>query len=322
MGENTPSVSDIRAVMDASNGSNGFGYPYPVYANNGFGGNGFGNGDGSWIWLILILVLFGNNGWGNGNGFGGNGFNNEYAWLSNGQKEIMQNTTNGFDSLQLGNQINQIATGVNGLSTQLCNCCADVNANLCNGFAGVNATVNSGFANAETAANSRQMANMQQAFNSEIATLNGFNNLNNALQNCCCSNELATCRTQNLVSNEANATRFADANNTRDIITNATANTQAILDKLCQLELDGVKAQVEAKNDRIAELQSQLQMADLRASQTAQNAFISQGFANEVDALYNRLANCPVPSTPVYGRTPIFTCNQNQGCGCGCNGNF
>ena len=316
MGDNL-SPSDIAAIVD-NNRNN---YPYPMYNNGGFG-NGFGNGDGSWIWLILILVLFGNNGWGNGNGFGGNGFNNEYAWLSNGQKEIMQNTTNGFDSLQLGNQINQIATGVNGLSTQLCNCCADVNANLCNGFAGVNATVNSGFANAETAANSRQMANMQQAFNSEIATLNGFNNLNNALQNCCCSNELATCRTQNLVSNEANATRFADANNTRDIITNATSNTQAILDKLCQLELDGVKAQVEAKNDRIAELQSQLQMADLRASQTAQNAFISQGFANEVDALYNRLANCPVPSTPVYGRTPIFTCNQNQGCGCGCNGNF
>lgn len=313
MGDNL-SPADISAIVD-NNRNN---YPYPMY-NNGFG-NGFG-ADGGWIWLILILALFGGfggNGW--GNGFGGNGFNNEYAWLSNGQKEIMQNTTNGFDSLQLGNQINQIATGVNGLSTQLCNCCADVNSNLCNGFAGVNSTVSNGFANAEIAANGRQMANMQQAFNSEIATLNGFNNLNNALQNCCCSNELATCRTQNLVSNEANATRFADANNTRDIITNATSNTQAILDKLCQLELDGVKAQVEAKNDRIAELQSQLQMADLRASQTAQNAFISQGFANEVDALYNRLANCPVPSTPVYGRTPIFTCNQNQGCGC--NGNF
>lgn len=129
---------------------------------------------------------------------------------------------------------------------------------------------------------------------------------------------MATCQTQNIVQNEGNATRFADANNTRDIITNATSNTQAILDKLCQLELDGVKAQVEAKNDRIAELQTQLNMANLAASQTAQNAFISQGFANEVDALYNRLNNCPVPTTPVYGRTPIFTCNNN-GCGCGNN---
>ena len=162
---------------------------------------------------------------------------------------------------------------------------------------------------------------MQQAFNSEIATLNGFNNINNALQQCCCDNRLATCQTQNIVQSEANATRFADANNTRDIIESQNRNSQAILDKLCQLELDGVKAQVEAKNDKIADLQRELSMADLRASQTAQNAFISQGFANEVDALYNRLNNCPVPSTPVYGRTPIFTCNNNNGCGCGCGNN-
>jgi hypothetical protein len=72
---------------------------------------------------------------------------------------------------------------------------------------------------------------------------------------------------------------------------------------------------VEAKNDRISELQTQINMATLRESQTAQNAFIAQGFANEVDQLYNRLSNCPVPSTPVYGRTPIFTCNQPCGCG-------
>ena len=305
MGDNM-SPADVRSVIDASNDSRGFAYPYPMYGG-GFGNSGFG-GDSSWLWLIIILALFG--GWGNnnGNGFGG-GFNNDYAWLSNGQKEIMQNTNDGFNTLQLANQLTGINSGVQNLSTQLCNCCSDINA-----------TVNSGFANAETSANARQMANMQQAFNSEIATLNGFNNINNALQQCCCDNRLATCQTQNIVQNEANATRFADANNTRDIITNATSNTQAILDKLCQLELDGVKAQVEAKNDKIADLQRELSMADLRASQTAQNAFISQGFANEVDALYNRLSNCPVPSTPVYGRTPIFTCNNN-GCGCGCGSN-
>lgn len=302
MGENTPSVSDIRAVMDASNGSNGF--AYPVY---GMGGNGgFGSGYGSdWIWIILLLALFGGFG-NNGNGFG-NGFNNDYAWLSNGQKEIMQNTNDGFNTLHLSNQIEGVRDGIYGLSNQLCNCCADMSQ-----------TVNAGFANAEVAANSRQMANMQQAFNSQIATMQGFNGVTSQLADCCCENRLATCQTQNIVQNEANATRFADANNTRDIITNATQNTQAILDKLCQLELDGVKAQVEAKNDKINDLQRELSMADLRASQTAQNAFIAQGFANEVDQLYNRLNNCPVPSTPVYGRTPIFSCNNN---GCGCNGN-
>ena len=301
MGDNL-SPADVKAIVENNN-------PYPMYGN-GFG-NGFG-GDSGWLWFIIILAMM-NGGWGFG-GFGGNfgggvGMDVMYPWLSNGQKEIMQNTNNGFDTLQLTNQLTGINSGVQNLSTQLCNSTNDVIS-----------SVNNNFANAEISANSRQMANMQQAFNSEIATLNGFNNINNALQQCCCDNRLATCQTQNIVQNEGNATRFADANNTRDIITNATSNTQAILDKLCQLELDGVKAQVEAKNDKIADLQRELSMADLRASQTAQNAFISQGFANEVDALYNRLSNCPVPSTPVYGRTPIFTCNNN--CGCGSNNVF
>ena len=274
-------------------------YPYPVmYGNNGMG-NGFLGSDGIWA-ILLFALLFGNGGWGNGGfGFGGNGFDNGYAWLSNGQKEIMNNTNNGFDTLHLSNQIEGVRDGVYGLSNQLCNSTADVVS-----------AVNNGFSNAEIANNSRQIANMQQAFNSQIATLQGFNGLQKSLDTCCCENRLATCQTQNIVQNEANATRFADANNTRDIITNATSNTQAILDKLCQLELDG-------KQDRINELERQLAQADLRASQTAQNAFIAQGFANEVDQLYNRLSNCPVPSTPVYGRTPIFTCNN--GCGCGLN---
>lgn len=305
MGENTPSVSDIRAVMDASNGS--YPYPYPMYGGNGFGNSGFG--DGSWIWLILILALFGgfNGGYGNG-GFGG-GFNNEYAWLSNGQKEIMSNTNNGFDTLHLSNQIEGTRDAIHGISNQICNSTADVTSAITNGFY-----------NSEIAANNRQMADMNQNFSNQIATLNGFNNLNNALQQCCYDNRLATCQTQNIVQNEANSTRFADANNTRDIITNATANTQAILDKLCQLELDGVKAQLDAKNDKIADLQRENLIKDFRESQTAQNGFITQGFVNEVDALYNRLATCPVNTIPVYGNQRIFTCPGNNGCGC--NGNF
>ena len=289
------SPSDIKAIV----GDNSVAYPYPVYAGNGFGGNS-GFGDGGWLWLILILALMG--GWGNnGNGGFGNGFNNDYAWLSNGQKEIMQNTNDGFNTLQLANQLTGISSGVQNLSTQLCNCCADINA-----------TVNSGFANAETAANARQMANMQQAFNNQISTLQGFNGVTNQVADASAENRLGIAGLNATILSENCADRAALQEGVRDIITNATSNTQAVLDKLCQLELDG-------KNEKIVDLQRQLTMADLRASQTAQNAFISQGFANEVDALYNRLANCPVPSTPVYGRTPIFTCPNNN-YGCGCNG--
>lgn len=282
----------------ATTNGNGF-YPYPVmYGNgNGFGNGGFLGGDGIWA-LLLFALLFGNGNWGgNGGFFGGNSFDNGYAWLSNGQKEIMQNTNNGFDTLHLSNQLDTVNSGIYSLSNQLCNTGNDITS-----------AINTTAYNAEIAAANRQMANMNTAFD-----------LSRQFADCCCENRLASCQTQNTIISEAANTRFADANNTRDIITSQTQGTQAILDKLCQLELDGVKAQVEAKNDRIADLQRELSMADLRASQTAQNAFISQGFANEVDALYNRLSNCPVPSTPVYGRTPIFTCPQNNGCGCGFN---
>lgn len=283
----------VQPIVELAGANNGNGYPYPVYpAMGGFGSSFGGFGGDSALWIIVLLALFG---WGNnGNGgFGGN--NNDFAWLSNGQKDIMNHTSDGFNSLHLSNQVEGIRDDVN-----------DIQNAICNSTASVTSAINNGFYNSEIAAANRQIANMNTAFD-----------LSRQFADCCCENRLATCQTQNIVQNEGNQTRFADANNTRDIITNATANTQAILDKLCQLELDGVKAQVDAKNDRIADLQREISMKDLQASQIAQNAFISQGFANEVDALYNRLNNCPVPSTPVYGRTPIFTCNN--GCGCGYN---
>jgi len=304
MGDNL-SPADISAIVDNKNN-----YPYPMY-NNGFG-NGFG-GDGSWIWFILILALFGgfgNGGW--GNGFGGNGFNNEYAWLSNGQKEIMQNTTNGFDSLQLGNQIGQIATGVNNLSTQLCNCCSDISQNLCNNFANTNQTINSGFANAETSANARQMANMQQSFNNQIATLQGFNGITSQLCDASAENRLGQANLTSTILAENCADRAALQEGVRDIITASQNNTQKIIDEIFRDRLD-------EKDSKIDELNRQLQLAELKASQTAQNAFISQGFANEVDQLYSRLATCPISTIPVYGNQRIFTCPNNSGCGCNAN---
>ena len=282
-----------------SNGENGFTMPVaPMGYGSGFGG--FGGNEGAW-WLLILLFALGG-GWGNGfGGFGGgmNGLAADgamlYPWMN--QAEI---TTQGFQNAQLGNQLTSIQSDLGDIQTQ-----------LCNGFSGVNSSVANGFAQAEISNNARQIANMQQAFNSQTAVTGAISDLAAQQASCCCENRLATCQTQNIIQNEGNATRFADANNTRDLLTNQTANTQAILDKLCQLELDG-------KNDRIADLERQLTMANLAASQTAQNAFIAQGLNNEVDALYDRLSNCPVPTVPVYGRQPIFTCNNNYGCGCGC----
>lgn len=270
----------------ATTNGNGFAYPYPVmYGNNGgFGGNGFLGGDG-WIVLLLLLAFSGN--WGNGNGgfFGGN--NNDFAWLSNGQKEIMQNTNQGFDTLHLSNQLDTVNSGIYSLSNQLCNCCADMQQ-----------TVSNGFYNAEISANNRQMADMNQNFA-----------LSQQLSTASADNRLGIANLNSTILSENCADRAALADGLKDVLINQTANTQRILDQLCNDKID-------EKNDKIRDLERQLSMKDLQASQIAQNSFIAQGFANEVDALYNRLNTCPVPTTPVYGRTPIFTCNNN-GCGCG-----
>lgn len=262
----------------------------PMYGGNNGNNGGFG---GDWGWIILLLLLAGvGNGFG---GFGGFGGGDIYPWMN--QAEV---TTSGFQNAALSGQLNGIQSGVQNLSTQLCNCCADMAQ-----------TVTSGFANAETAANARQIANLQQAFASQTAMSQGFSNLASQFADCCCENRLANCQTQNIIQNEGSQTRFADANNTRDIIQSQQDGTRAVLEKLCQLELDG-------KNDRIAELERQLTMANLSASQIAQTAEIQRGQVAEVDALYNRLATCPVGTMPVYGSQPIFTCpNQNNGCGCG-----
>lgn len=296
MESNGMSPADVAAVVGNTDRNFNYGYPVMPFYGNGYGNNN-GFGEGGWLWLILILALMG--GWGNngnGGGFGG-GFNNDYAWLSNGQKEIMQNTNDGFNSLHLSNQIEGVRDGVYGISNQLCNSTADIVQ-----------SVNNGFSSAEIANNSRQMANMQQSFNNQIATLQGFNGLGSQLADCCCENRLGIANLNSTILSENCADRAALADGLKDVLINQTANTQKILDQLCADKID-------AKNEKILDLQRQLDMADLRASQTAQNAFISQGFANEVDALYNRLNSCPVPTTPVYGRTPIFTCNN--GCGCG-----
>ena len=266
----------------------------PMYGGGYGNGNGFGfGGDGWWI-ILLFIILGGWGGYGNG-GFGGNIGGEIYPWMN--QANL---TSEGFQNQLMNDSITSIRDGVFGISTQ-----------LCNGFAGVNATVANGFAQAEIANNARQIADMQQNFA-----------LQSSLADCCCENRLGIADLKYTVATESCADRTQSLMNTRDIIDSQTRGTQAVLDKLCQLELDGVKGQLAAAERENLGLQNALNMASFRESQTAQNALITQGFSNEVDALYNRLNSCPVPTTPVYGRTPIFTCN-NGGCGCGCgNGSF
>lgn len=262
----------------------------PTGYGGGYNGGGFGGFGGDWGWIILLL-LFAGGGWGGGfgGGFGNMALGYDFPWLLNGQQNVMQNTNGGFRDAMLNDGITSIRDGIGSLSTQ-----------LCNGFNGVTAAV-SGAQNAlAQQLYTSQLADLERSFAAQTANTQGLTTLSSQLAQCCCDNRSATQDVKYTIATEACATRSANAQ-----------NTQAILDKLCQLELDGYKRE----NDN---LRAQLSDAKFAASQAAQNAFIAQGLNEEVDALYNRLSNCPVPSTPVYGRTPIFTCNN--GCGCGGNG--
>lgn len=282
----------------------------PYYGGNM--GGGFGNSfGGDWGWIILLL-LFAGGGWGNGfgGGFGGGMLGVDFPWLMNGQQGINNNVSDGFRDAQLHDSVTSVRDGISALSTQLCGCCGDIQTSLCNGFNGVNMSVNNAQNAIAQQLYTNQIADLNRSFDAQTATTAGMNAIGMSLQNCCCENRAGIADLKYTIATENCADRAALSDGVRDIIASQTAGTQRILDQLCQDKID-------AKNDEIARLRQEISMKDLAASQVAQNAFIQNGFANEVDQLYNRLSNCPVPTTPVYGRTPIFTCNQNQ-CGCGC----
>lgn len=222
--------------------SEGMNFSMPVTPTvGGYGGNGgFGFG-GDWAWIILLLVLCG--GWGNGFG-GGFGGGDVYPWLNNSQ-----NINDGFRDQMIGSQIS-------GIQNAITSGFGDIQTALCGGFGSVNASVTNGFAQAEIANNARQIADMQQNFAAQTATLQGFNGVQSQLSQCCCDNRLATVQTQNVVSSDGAATRAA-----------IQGGIQTILDKLCQDKID-------AKNEKIVELNNRIN--SLESNNYIQNALTAQ----------------------------------------------
>lgn len=252
---------------------NGGGMIMPVSPMYGNGNGGFG---GDWAWIVILLLLFGAGGWGNGNGgFGGGGL---YPWMN--QADI---TTSGFQNQMLQSTLAGIQSGVtSGFG--------DVQTALCNGFAGVS----NGFAQAEISENARQMANMNQMFG-----------IQSSLQNCCCENRAGLADVKYTIATEACADRAAVSDALRDVIAANTASTQRILDQMCSDKID-------AKNERIAELERQLTMANLAASQGAQTSRILADNAAQTAALEQYLAPIPRPAYVVQNPN----CCTNV-CGCG-----
>lgn len=320
--------------MNYGGGYGGYPVAYPVMPAYGYGGGGFGDGfGGDWgalIVLFLFASMFGGfgGGWGGFGGWGG-GLGNEitFPWLLNGQQGINANTNAGFNQAATASAIGDLNNAVTSGFSDVQLGIAGVNQNICQSTGQIQNSLCQGFASTTAAVTGAQNAITQQLFNNEINSLNrsfaeqtantqAINGVSSQLAKCCCDQELATANLSALVQRENCQDREALSNGIRDIITNQTANTQRILDVMCQDKID-------AKNERIAALENQVNMQNLAASQAAQTAALVQDNNAQTAALIQRIAPYPVPAYPAYGYG--YGNWGNNGC-CGnfggFNGNF
>lgn len=222
-------------------------------------GGGYGDGmfGGMGGWWLIIILAM--MGW--GNGFGG-GFN------GNGNGFLGADLQRGFDQ-----------------------------QNVMQGITGIQNTLATGFAGVESAANNRQIADMNQYFQ-----------MQSAFQNCCCENRLASANLMTAVAQEGANTRAA-----------AAQGDQMIMNKLCQLELDGIKqnyeGQLRALQNQLSAEQNANQALRFAASQGAQTAQILANNEAQTTALEQYLA--PVPRPAYIVQNPNCCANGFGYGGCG-----
>lgn len=155
--------------------------------------------------------------------------------------------------------------------------------------------ITAGFAGAEVS-RCNQMANLTTQINA----------LGTAQLTAGYQNQLATAQLGSDIAREACANRTTISDGIRDVLASVQNQTQQILTTMAQDKID-------AKNEKIAELQSQLNMANLRESQVAQTAQILASNEAQTTALEQYLA--PVPR-PCYVVQNPNCCSYGYG-GCG-----
>lgn len=247
--------------------------------NDGFGFDGNG---GAWLFLLFIIFMAG--GW-NGNGFGNNN--------GTAVADIGADVQRGFDQSALIN-------GINGLTTVVNNGFSNAEISRCNSQANILQTLNNNQATA--------LAQTNNLFNGISGQLNTI--AMNQLQSSC-DNKATIADLKYTVATENCADRTAISEALRDVIASNTANTQAILDKLCAQEIDALKAQNQ-------QLQMQSYLANLAASQNAQTGQILTDNAAQTTALLRALNPAPVPAYIVSN--PYSSCNCGNNYGSCCNG--
>lgn len=233
------------------------------------GNGGFGSFGGDGAWLILILLLFAAF---NGNGWGGYGNGGAVPYQFNNANNDVQR---GFDQQAVMAGIGAIQNGLSDAAVSQCN----QTQALMTGFASLG----------------------NQMCNDRFDTITTLNNGHNAILQSLSDLKYA-------VATEACADRSAVNNGVRDIIQSQNQNTQAILDKLCQQEIDALKAQN-------ANLQTQINLANLAASQNAQTGQILADNAAQTAVLRQALNPSPIPAYVVQNPNGC-NCGNFNACGC------
>ena len=166
---------------------------------------------------------------------------------------------NQADITSSGFQNAALNTAVSGIQGSITSGFGDVQTALCGGFAGVNASIT----------------------NSTMNAMQNTNAIQSQLAQSSCDNKMLTLQTQNIVQSEGAATRLA-----------IERQTQSILDKICAQEIEHLK-------ERNIELQNQVLVQNLNASQVAQTAQLIADNTAQTQYIVNRVAPYPVPSYTV-----------------------
>jgi len=262
---------------------NGGGVPVSmnvVPSGYGTGGDMFGLGGGNGAWWLIILLLFFNNGWGGNRGCG----NSAPVIIQDGNGGSGGAVQRGFDQAAIMGAVNGIAQGQANAEVSRCN----------------------------------MQANVLQTLNAnQAAMLQSVNGLAMGLQQCCCDNRAGLADVKYAIATENCADRTAFNEGIRDVLVASGNNTQRLIDvfgakidgvmgKICQLELD-------AKNDKIAELQAALNDERRRSESKDEIAQIMAGqrtLANEVEQYV-----LPTPRPAWIVQNPNC-CQPQTACGC------
>ena len=316
------------------------GYPVPMYGGGNFGGCN----ENDWLILFIILAMTGN--WGGFGGFGGGmgavgaaGMMDSmmlWPWLMT--QSVDTDVQGGFNQAATQAAITGVQNAVTSGFGDTALGIAGINQNICQtGHNAVAAITGAQNALAQQMYGN-QIADLERSFASQTAQMQGMYGIQSQVAQYGSDNRLGIANLGADIAREACADRQAVSEALAGVTAQNVANTnalmmtinqgiQAIKDDLCQDRLDAERRENQNLRSELMYARGQAsqveQTAQILANNNAQTALFQQGLNNEVDALYNRLNTCPVPTTPVYGRTPIFTCGGNNvGCGCGTNPGF